>query len=114
MRLILILCLFAWAPVWGALIWDRLPDLPDREGFAGVFSGIVKEGGEEFLVVAGGANFPEGRPWEDGKKVYYDAVYVLPLKKGGEWRVSEVKLPSSKFNPLNEVCVATRSISATR
>ena len=94
MRLILILCLFAWAPVWGALIWDRLPDLPDREGFAGVYSGIVKEGGEEFLVVAGGANFPEGRPWEDGKKIYYDAVYVLPLKKGGEWRVSEVKLPS--------------------
>ncbi len=94
MRLILILCLFAWAPVWGALIWDRLPDLPDREGFAGVYSGIVKEGGEEFLVVAGGANFPEGRPWEDGKKVYYDKDYVLPLKKGGEWRVSEVKLPS--------------------
>jgi SSS family transporter len=80
--------------VWGALSWDRLPDLPDREGFAGVFSGIVKEGGEEFLVVAGGANFPEGRPWEDGKKVYYDTVYVLPLKEGGEWRVSEVKLPS--------------------
>ena len=94
MRLLLVLCLFAWAPVWGALSWDRLPDLPDREGFAGVFSGIVKEGGEEFLVVAGGANFPEGRPWEDGKKVYYDTVYVLPLKEGGEWRVSEVKLPS--------------------
>ena len=94
MRLLLVLCLFAWAPVWGALSWERLPDLPDREGFAGVYSGIVKEGGEEFLVVAGGANFPEGRPWEDGKKVYYDAVYVLPLEKGGEWRVSEVKLPS--------------------
>ena len=94
MKLILILCLFSWTPVWGALSWDRLPDLPDREGFAGVYSGIVKEGAEEFLVVAGGANFPEGRPWEDGKKVYYDTVYVLPLKEGGEWRVSEVKLPA--------------------
>ena len=79
MRLLLVLCLFAWAPVWGALSWDRLPDLPDREGFAGVFSGIVKEGGEEFLVVAGGANFPEGRPWEDGKKVYYDTRFMFCL-----------------------------------
>ena len=95
MRHILILCLFAWAPVWGALTWDRLPDLPDREGFAGVYSGIVKEGSEEFLVVAGGANFPEGRPWEDGKKVYYDTVYVLPLKEGGEWR----SLPTTHGRP---------------
>ncbi|MEJ6580030.1 MAG: sodium/solute symporter [Akkermansiaceae bacterium] len=79
--------------VWAALEWDRLPDLPDREGFAGVYSGVVKEGDEEFLVVAGGANFPEGRPWEDGKKVYYDDIYVLPLKDGGEWRKAEVKLP---------------------
>ncbi len=86
--------LFVWlASGLGVVTWDRLPDLPDREGFAGVFSGIVREGEEEFLVVAGGANFPEGRPWEDGKKVYYDTVYVLPLKEGGEWQISEVKLP---------------------
>ena len=25
----------------GALEWDRLPDLPDREGFAGVFSCLL-------------------------------------------------------------------------
>ncbi len=93
MRLILILCLLGWVPVWGTLTWDRLPDLPDREGFAGVFSGIVKEGDEEFLVVAGGANFPGERPWEDGKKIYYDDIYVLPLNEGGVWRKAEVKLP---------------------
>lgn len=79
--------------LWAALEWGRLLDLPDREGFAGVFSGVVKEGEEEFLIVAGGANFPEGRPWEGGSKVYYDDVFVLPLKEGGEWRKAEVKLP---------------------
>ncbi len=77
----------------GALEWDRLPDLPDREGFAGVFSGVVSEGEEDFLVVAGGANFPDGRPWEDGKKFYYDGIYILPLKEGSEWRTAAVKLP---------------------
>ena len=80
---------------WGALEWDRLPDLPDREGFAGVFSGVVSENGEDFLVVAGGANFPDGRPWEDGKKIYYDDIYVLPLKEGGEWEKSAATLPQA-------------------
>ena len=88
MKYLLILFLLGWTSAQGSLKWDRLPDLPDREGFAGVFSGIVKEGEDEFLVVAGGANFPEGRPWEKGKKVYYDSVYVLPLKEGGEWTLS--------------------------
>lgn len=88
-----ILWLLVSPALWAALEWGRLPDLPDREGFAGVFSGVVKEGDEEFLVVAGGANFPEGRPWDDGKKVYYDDVFVLPLKEGREWRKAEVKLP---------------------
>ena len=80
---------------WGALEWDRLPDLPDREGFAGVYSGVVSENGEDFLVVAGGANFPDGRPWEDGKKIYYDDIYVLPLKEGGEWEKSAATLPQA-------------------
>eukprot|EP00095_Tigriopus_kingsejongensis_P002071 maker-scaffold5675_size4424-snap-gene-0.3 protein:Tk02071 transcript:maker-scaffold5675_size4424-snap-gene-0.3-mRNA-1 annotation:"sss sodium solute transporter superfamily protein" len=79
---------------WGALSWDRLPDLPDREGVAGAYSGVASENGEDFLVVAGGADFPAGWPWEDGTKVYYDDIYVLPLKDGGEWRKSPAKLPA--------------------
>ena len=93
MRSLLILFLLGWTSAWGSLEWDRLPDLPDQEGFAGAFAGVVKEGEDEFLVVAGGANFPEGRPWEKGRKVYYDGIYVLPLNDGGEWRMSSVKLP---------------------
>jgi len=53
--------------------WDRLPDVPDAEGFAGVYAGT--SGGS--LVLAGGANFPEGRPWQGGKKVWHDRVFVL-------------------------------------
>ena len=64
MRGLLITWLMMLIPGWAGdvLEWDRLPDLPDKEGFAGVFAGVVSEGGEDFLVVAGGANFPEGRP----------------------------------------------------
>jgi len=94
MRLLVLISLLVLPVAWGGLSWDRLPDLPDREGFAGAYSGVVSENGEDFLVVAGGANFPEGRPWEGGLKVYYDDIYVLPLKEGGEWWKSQVKLPA--------------------
>ena len=92
MRLFLAFWILGMA-LGGALEWDRLPDLPDREGFAGVFSVVVSEGEEDFLIVAGGANFPDGRPWEDGKKIYYDGIYILPLKEDSEWRTAAVKLP---------------------
>jgi len=94
MKFFLSIWLLVFPVAWGELTWNRLPDLPDREGFAGAYSGVVSEGGEDFLVVAGGANFPDGRPWEDGEKAYYDDIYVLSLKEGGEWRKSETKLPA--------------------
>jgi N-acetylneuraminic acid mutarotase len=93
MRLFITFCILVFGVASGELKWDRLPDVPDREGFAGAFSGVLSEGGEDFLVLAGGANFPDGRPWEDGKKFYYDGIYILPLKKGGEWRTAAIKLP---------------------
>ncbi|WP_435018124.1 galactose oxidase [Tundrisphaera sp. TA3] len=67
--------------------WERLPSLPDREGFAGSFAGV--SGGA--LVVAGGANFPGAKPWEGGTKAWTDAVFVLD-RPGGEWKMAG-KLP---------------------
>ena len=67
--------------------WKRLPPLPDKEGFAGPFAGV--SGGA--LLVAGGANFPDKKPWQGGKKVWYDSVFVLG-KPDGEWKVAG-KLP---------------------
>jgi N-acetylneuraminic acid mutarotase len=40
-------------------------------------------------VLAGGANFPDGPPWEGGKKVWYDDVFVLETP-GGEWRTAGI------------------------
>lgn len=51
--------------------WDSFPSLPDREGMAGMFAGV--SGGALFCM--GGANFPGKRPWEGGKKVWYDRIY---------------------------------------
>src|SRR4051812_16523557 len=63
------------------LEWSRLPALPDREGFAAMFAGVSGDA----LLVAGGANFPEKRPWEGGTKVWYDNVWALE-KPDGTWR----------------------------
>jgi len=63
--------------------WSALPPLPDEFGFAGPFAGVSGDA----LVVAGGANFPDGPPWEDkeaNKKVWHDRIFVLP-KPDGQW-----------------------------
>ncbi len=61
--------------------WRELPPLPDHEGFAGPFAGTQ----HDLLFVAGGANFPAKMPWEGGRKVWYDHVYLLETPSGG-WR----------------------------
>ncbi len=67
--------------------WKQLPQLPDKEGFAGSFAGVSRGA----VLVAGGANFPDKKPWEGGKKVWHDAVFVLE-KPNGSWKVAD-KLP---------------------
>lgn len=61
--------------------WKRLADIPDAEGFAGPFAGLVAGR----LVVAGGANFPDKKPWEGGTKRWYDRVFALDAADGA-WR----------------------------
>ncbi len=57
-----------------------LPPLPDKEGFAGSFAGVSHGA----LVVGGGANFPDKKTWDGGKKVWTDRVFVLD-KPDGKW-----------------------------
>lgn len=59
---------------------DVLPPIPDPEGFAGSFAGT--SGG---LIVAGGAHFPDRKPWEGGTKIWTDAVFFLDAPRG-QWR----------------------------
>ena len=63
------------------LNWRQLAPLPDSNGVAGAFAGVAR--GK--LVVAGGANFPDKKPWEGGQKVWNDVIYVLD-KPDGKWR----------------------------
>lgn len=65
----------------------QLPELPDEHGFAGAFAGVSNGA----LLVAGGANFPAGLPWEGGPKVWYDHIYALP-SPDEEWILAG-KLP---------------------
>ena len=73
----------ARVPTTPALEWKALAPLPDREGFAAPFAGVSGEA----LLVAGGANFPDKKPWEGGAKVWHDTVFVLE-QPGGAWRVA--------------------------
>ena len=63
------------------LFWTQLSNLDDREGFAAMFAGVTNNA----LLVAGGANFPDERPWEGGAKRWYDDVWLLD-DVGGEWK----------------------------
>lgn len=69
------------------LKWKELPPLPDTVGRAGMFAGV--SGGRLFCM--GGANFPDKYPWEGGKKVWHDDMFMLD--EGGEWHLLDAKLP---------------------
>ena len=52
------------------------------------------------MLVAGGANFPKGLPWEGGPKVWWDTVFVLERKVTEtsmtyEWAEEQGKLPAA-------------------
>ena len=70
-----------------AMMWEKLPAIPDAEGFAGAFAGVSNGA----LIVAGGANIA-GEKWRDSfQKQWYDSVFVLE-KPDGEWKTG-FKLP---------------------
>ena len=48
-------------------------------GIAGAFSGISNGN----LIIAGGANFPEKKPWEGGVKTFCDRIYVYKITEKG-------------------------------
>jgi N-acetylneuraminate epimerase len=67
--------------------WKTLTPLPDKEGCAGSFAGVSNGA----LIVAGGSNFKDKRPWDGGIKTWYDTVYVL-RRPDGKW-IAAGKLP---------------------
>ena len=68
---------------------EAIPPLPDKEGFAGMYAGITGK----YLLAAGGANFPEGYPWEGGKKRWYRDIYAIEIENQKNWRKLPISLP---------------------
>ena len=62
--------------------WSVAAALPPSDGqakslgFAGPVNGVT----DGVFMVAGGANFPNGMPWDGGKKYYSNEVFVLEKK----------------------------------
>lgn len=68
---------------------EELPAEQDKGislGYAGMFGGAYND----LILVGGGANFPEALPWNGGKKVWSNSIYIL---EDGKWEVSNTKLP---------------------
>ncbi len=67
-------------------------------GLAGPVAGVA----DHVLLIGGGSNFPDGPPWNGGKKKYYPNVYLF--KKAGDSLVSiktNAKLPYSVAYPAS-------------
>ncbi|CAZ95097.1 Sodium/solute symporter [Zobellia galactanivorans] len=56
-------------------------------GYAGMLGGVHNG----VVIAAGGANFPEGAPWEGGAKVWSDFIFIL---ENGQWRKAANRLPT--------------------
>ncbi|NWK54754.1 sodium/solute symporter [Verrucomicrobiaceae bacterium N1E253] len=99
------LCSWALTFAGEAIEWnDDFPRLPDAHGFAGPFAGVVGEKDNRWLVVGGGANFPDGAPWtvdaEGYKppKIWHDSLFAIQLeadslKAKGAWKKLDLTLP---------------------
>ena len=70
------------------VVWTELPSLPEPPGVAGAYVGVV----EHALVVLGGANFPDGRPWQGAQKQWYAGGWAL-REPTGSWSAVEPLLP---------------------
>lgn len=77
------------------MTWDVVAEFVrekdySKYGFAGCFAGVHND----VMLIAGGANFPNGKPWDGGKKYWSNQIYALE-KKGDAyaWNSKTFKLP---------------------
>lgn len=68
--------------------WSELPPLPDTAGRAGMFAGVS----QGHLFCMGGANFPDGYPWEGGHKKWHNDIFMLEAD-ANQWQQLDNLLP---------------------
>lgn len=68
--------------------FKEFPSLPDKEGMAGMFAGVSN--GRLFCM--GGANFPDKKPWDKGKKHWYATIFMYTASDG--WKKLKQTLPA--------------------
>lgn len=78
--------------------WRQLADIPDPPGVAAPFAGV--SGGA--LLVAGGANFRSGFPWQGRKKAWHERVWGLDAPDA-IWREAG-KLPRPLGGGVSVTC----------
>ena len=93
---ILLLVTLMFIPSFGQeiskLSTSDLPSLPAEKahveslGYAGMLGGNHND----VVIAAGGANFPNGLPWEGGSKVWSKNIYIF---ENDQWRLSATQLP---------------------
>lgn len=69
---------FRWSVAANLPVNQKLGKQP---GVAGPFAGFIN--GE--LIIAGGSNFPDSMPWQGGKKVYWNDIYIMHINKKGKY-----------------------------
>lgn len=74
------------SPAKNALTFTHISSLPG-DGWGGMYAGES----QKMLFCFGGVNFPDKLPWEDGKKKWYDEIYML--QKEENWVKLAEKLP---------------------
>lgn len=78
------------------LQWQKVAELESKDsqgkpiGLSAMFTGII----DHYLVIAGGANFPNGHPvFDKANKVFHSNVYVYDIQNGAFDLVAQGQLP---------------------
>ncbi len=77
--------------------------VPQGHGTAGAFIGAIDD---KTVIIAGGSDFPEGRPWEGGKKSFLDKIWILKKVESGFQctEIEDTRLPWGLSGGCSAVC----------
>ena len=90
--------------------WKELAIMPpqidhtEQPGVAGAFTGVHNN----VLIIAGGANFPDGGVWVGGKKVFHRDIYVLEKTDDGSYKWFDEKRFKLPFEVAYGLTISTK------